>query len=95
MKERAYPTPVFDDALDERQRREAEAAKRKEALRQEVRAAFPEVTEFADELKKVFPQTTILWAAEKGNVIGPVPKDERARQEAKFGPLREIGKRRS
>lgn len=87
-----YPKPVFDDAHDERRRVEEERERRREALRQRVREAFPEITKVADEYRAHFPGAKIVWAAEKGNVIGPVPEDVRRNHEKQFGPLVDVSK---
>lgn len=90
MKE--FPKPVFDDALDEKQRIEWEKEQRREALRLAVREHFPQVTAWADEWREHFPGTTLLWAAEKQYVIGKVPKDVQQQHEQAFGPLVDVSK---
>lgn len=87
-----YPKAVFDDAHDERRRAEEEGERRRELLRQQVRDAFPEVTQFADKVREVFPGARIVWAAEKNNVVGKVPEPVRKKHEEQFGPLNWIGK---
>lgn len=89
---RQFPTPVFDDALDERRQREQALAQRREALRQRVRESFPETTRFADNLREVFGEVRIVWAAEQGNIIGRVPEPVLADQQQQFGRLRDVGK---
>jgi hypothetical protein len=87
-----YPKPVFDDAHDERRRAEEEKERRREALRKKVRESFPEMTAFADEMRKQFPGARLVWAAEKQHVIGPVPEDVRRKHEEEFGPLVDVSK---
>lgn len=87
-----YPKPVFDDALEERQRQEQEAAQRREALRLRVRERFPEITAFADQMREQFPGSRIVWAAEKQYVIGPVPQEVLQERKNIYGQLVDVSK---
>lgn len=87
-----FPTPIFDDAHDEREAQAKAKAERTEALRLKVRESFPQITEFADEMRALFPGTRIVWAMEGGNRIGNVPADELQNFEAKYGPTKDITK---
>lgn len=93
MAGREFPAPVFDDAVDARRAVEEAKAARIEAKRRRVREAFPEMTAVADQFRAVFGEDTRLrWAAENGNIIGPVPEDVRREHEQRHGRLRDVGK---
>ena len=77
-----FPKPVFDDAVDRKQAREAELDRKERELieererrRQENRRLFPEVTKFFDECEKNFPGCKVIWAIENGNVVGKPPRE--------------------
>lgn len=89
---KAFPKPVFDDAHDKRRRAEAAQERRREALRLRVRAAFPEITKWADDVRQHFPGARLVWAAERQHVIGKVPDEVRRRHEQEFGPLVDVSK---
>ena len=86
-----FPAPVFDDALEGRERAAEAKAERQEAARQEFRATFPQVTAVADELRRVFGDgVRIRWAIENGFSVGAVPQTEREQHEREHGPVREL-----
>jgi hypothetical protein len=81
-----YPTPVFNDDIERAEQQAQQRAEERERKRQQVRADFPIVTDFADELRAQGLDPRIVWAIEGGKEIGPVPPEEReafkARQHA-------------
>ena len=81
-----YPTPVFNDDKERAEKEAKRRAEERERKRQQVRANFPIVTNFADELRAQGFDPRIVWAIEGGKEIGAVPPDEReaynARQQA-------------
>lgn len=72
-----YPTPVFNDDKERAEQEAKRRAEERERKRQQVRADFPIVTSFADDLRAQGFDPRIVWAIEGENEIGPVPPDER------------------
>lgn len=78
-----FPTPVFNDDIERAEQEAKRRAEERERKRQQVRADFPVVTNFADELRAQGFDPRIVWAIEGDKEIGPVPPEEREAYKAR------------
>jgi len=78
--DKQYPTPIFDDAHDEKRRKKEEAERLLQQQREENRRRMPRTAALVDEITRLFgPGCRVHWAIENGQVMGSPPQEARDR----------------
>lgn len=80
-----FPAPVFDDAIDAKERERQEQERRREEARRRFRAEFPEAAAWADKLREAFPETTVEFAINGDKFVGKLPQQVAKDYEARTG----------